>query len=136
MANTELIHQKLPQNLREIALKYTISDNFLEKKSELIALILDSKSMDTEQEKQSWFNLLPMMTEEQIIKLEDILQREQQKLSEIEKKYEQKKDDVIQKYVQKFDEWAYQNKIIKLQQNEAIHEKKDDEEADQLLNNL
>lgn len=136
MVNIDLIQKKLPQELWDIAKNYTISDVFLETMTDVVVLILHSKSLDSQQEKQSWFDLLPLMNEEQVTKLRDILTREKQKLDEIEKKYEQKKDDIINKYVQNFDENAYQNKINQLQQQEAAHEEKEDQEADALLNNL
>lgn len=136
MVNIELIQKKLSQELWEIAKNYNISDVFLETMSDIVVLVLQSKSLDSQQEKQSRFDLLPLMTQEQVDKLRDILTREKQKLDEIEKKYEQKKDEVINKYVEKFDENAYQNKIVQLQQQEATHEQKEDQEADALLNNL
>lgn len=136
MVNIDLIQQKLPQELWDVAKNYTISDVFLETMADVVVLILHSKSLDSQQEKQSWFDLLPLMNDEQITKLRDILTREKQKLDEIEKKYTQKKDDIINKYVQNFDENAYQNKINQLQQQEAAHEEKEDQEADALLNNL
>lgn len=136
MVNIDLIQQKLPQELWDVAKNYTISDVFLETMADVVVLILHSKSLDSQQEKQSWFDLLPLMNDEQITKLRDILTREKQKLDEIEKKYTQKKDDIINKYVQNFDENTYQNKINQLQQQEAAHEEKEDQEADALLNNL
>lgn len=136
MVNIDLIQSKLPQEFWEIAKNYTISDNFLETMSDIIVLVLESKSLDTQQEKQSWFDLLPLMNQEQVDKLRDILTREKQKLQEIEQKYEQKKEDVVNKYVQKFDESSYQNKIVQLKENEEVHKEKDDEEADALLDNL
>lgn len=136
MISMELIQKKLPQELWEVAKNYSISDTFLETMSDIIILVLNSKSLDTQQEKQSWFDLLPLMSQDQVDKLRDILIREKQKLDEIEKKYEQKKDEVINKYVDKFDENAYQNKIVQIQQKEAAHEEKEDQEADALLNNL
>lgn len=136
MVNIALIEQKLPKELWEVAKNYTISDNFIETMSDIIVLVLNSKSLDTQQEKQSWFDLLPLMTQDQVDKLRDILTREKQKLEEIEKKYEEKKWAVIDKFVEKFDEDSYQNKILQLQQKEAAHEEKEDQEADALLNNL
>ena len=91
MANIKLIKAKLPPELREKAEKFTIPDEFLTTMPELIILVLNSKSMDNSEEKQSWFSLLPMMNKEQIDKLNDILTREKMKLAEIEQKYEQKK---------------------------------------------
>jgi len=136
MVNIDLIQKKLPQELWETAKNYTISDNFIETMPDVIVLVLNSKSLDTQQEKQSWFDLLPLMTQEQVDKLRDILVREKQKLEEIEKKYEEKKWAVINKFVEKFDENNYQNKILQLQQEEAVHEEKEDKEAEALLNNI
>ena len=75
---------------------------FIEKMPSLIVLILNSRSMSDAAEKQSWFNLLPLMTDEQIAKLNDILTREKQKLAEIEKKYEEKKLEIKKKYLMKW----------------------------------
>jgi hypothetical protein len=101
MANNGIIQKFLPQDLREIAAAYTMPDQFIEKKASLVALILRSRSIGTTEEKQSWFNLLPLMNDEQIVKLEDILTREKQKLDEIEKKYEEKKIEIKKKYLAK-----------------------------------
>ena len=97
----DLVKKLLPKELRNKAEKFNISDKFLQSQTELIVLILKSRSMDTDQEKQSWFNLLPMMTQEQIDKLNDILTREKIKLSEIEKKYEEKKNNIKEKYIKR-----------------------------------
>ena len=136
MANMELIQKFLPQELWEKAATYTIPDKFLESMSDLIVLILNSKSMDTPEEKQSWFNLLPMMNDEQITKLRDILTREKQKLEEIENKYEQKKDDIKTQMVQKWEDAWYQQRMKNLENNEAVAQEKDAAEADSLLTQI
>lgn len=104
MANTNLIQTKLPQDLREKAAHFQINDNLIETISDIIELILRSRSMDKDSDKQSWFNLLPLMNDEQTAKLKDILMREKEKLAEIEKKYEDKKTDIKEKFVKKFEE--------------------------------
>ncbi len=131
-----LIKTKLPQELREKAEKFTIPDEFLTTMPDLIVLVLNSKSMDNAEEKQSWFNLLPMMNKEQIDKLRDILTREKQKLAEIEQKYEQKKDELRDKYTQKREDMVYTKKMDEIKKEEAIHEQKEDQEADNLLTQL
>lgn len=136
MPNTNLIQTKLPQDLREKAASFQIPDNFLESMTDLIELVLRSKSMDKDSDKQSWFNLLPLMNEEQIGKLRDILIREKQKLAEIEQKYEQKKTDIKQKFVQKFEETQYSEKMQSIKQQEASQDQKEDAEADALLQQL
>ena len=136
MPNTTLIQTKLPQDLREKAETFQIPDNFLENMTDLIELVLRSKSMDKDSDKQSWFNLLPLMNDEQIGKLRDILVREKQKLAEIEQKYEQKKTDIKQKFVQKFEETQYSEKMQSIKQQEASQDQKEDAEADALLQQL
>lgn len=136
MANTELIQKQLPQELWEIAAAFTIPDAFLEKDPSLIILILNSKSMDTHEDKQSWFSLLPMMNDEQMAKLRDILVREKQKLDEIDAKYEQKKDVAVANVVQKWESGNYQQTMATLKTTEATVQEKEAAEADNLLNQI
>ncbi|MFA7298597.1 MAG: hypothetical protein WC010_03040 [Candidatus Absconditabacterales bacterium] len=132
----DLIKTKLPQELREKAEKFTIPDEFLTTMPEIITLVLNSKSMDNPEEKQSWFNLLPMMNQEQINKLKDILAREKQKLSEIEQKYEQKKDELKNKYTKKREDMVYTKRMEEIKQKEFEHDKIEDQQADNLLTQI
>lgn len=136
MTNLTLIQEKIPQELQQLAQTFTIPDEFLTTMSDLIVLILQSKSMDTQEEKQSWFNLLPMMNKDQIDKLRDILTREKQKLNEIEQKYTSKKQELTTKYTQKWENMAYAKKIEEIKKQEAQHEQIEDQQADDLLNQL
>jgi hypothetical protein len=136
MANMDLIKAHLPQELREKAENFIIPDEFLTTMPDLIVLVLNSKSMDNAEEKQSWFNLLPMMNKEQIDKLRDILTREKQKLAEIEQKYESKKSELKDKYTQKREEMTYNKKMEDIKQKEAETTKTEDQQADNLLTQL
>lgn len=136
MANTDLIKLKLPQELRDKAEKFIISDDFFNTVPDIIILLLNSKSMDNPEEKQSWFNLLPMMNKDQIDKLRDILMREKQKLKEIEQKYEQKKDELKTKYTQKREDMVYSKRMEELKKQEAEQDKTEDQQAENLLNQL
>jgi hypothetical protein len=102
----------------------------------LVIYIIESKSLDTKDEKQSWFNLLPLMTEDQIEKLRDILVREKQKLDEIEQKYEQKKVDLKSKYTKKREEGEYKEKMLQIQEKEDAHQEQKEQEADDLLSQI
>jgi hypothetical protein len=136
MPNTALIQQTLAQDLWELAAGFTIADEFLQKMPQTIELILRSKSMDSHEEKQSWFTLLPMMNDEQMGKLNDILTREKQKLDEIEKKYEQKKDDAVAHAVQKWEDGQYKTTMDTLKNKEAAHQAQEAQEADALLTQI
>lgn len=136
MTNIDLIKSKLPQELRELAAKFTIPDEFLSTIPDIIVLVLNSKSMDNPEEKQSWFNLLPMMNQEQIDKLKDILTREKQKLIEIEQKYDQKKEELKTKYTQKREDMVYTKRMEEIKKEEAKHEEIEDKQADNLLTQI
>ena len=137
MTSLDLVHQQIPENLRVSTMEYTIDDTSLQSHSDLVVLILHSKSIDGKEEKQSRFSLLPVMDEAQITKLYDILDREQQKIKEIEQKYEEKKTSVIKKYSDKtYSNPIYQANINTIKAQEAAQEEKEDKEADMLLSGL
>lgn len=136
MEISEIIKQKIPQDLWELASKFVISEVFLNQDPELIILILRSKSIDKPEEKQSRFNLLSIMNKEQVDRLRDILVREKQKLEEIDKKYEEKKEEIKQKYENTFHSVNYENTLDKLQEKENEHKEKDTQEADKLLTQI
>jgi hypothetical protein len=133
---TILIKKYLPEALREKAATFRIAPEHLEEVNDIIILILNSRSIDTKQEKQSWFDLLGLMNEEQINKLRDILTREKEKLEAIERKYEQKKIEIKKKYLLKRQNMGYQKTISNLKQKEANHRDKEEAEADALLENI
>jgi hypothetical protein len=136
MTDINLIKTHLPQELREKAEKFTIPDEYISTMPDLIVLVLNSRSMDNAEEKQSWFNLLPMMNKEQIDKLRDILTREKQKLEEIEQKYEQKKDELKNKYTQKREDMVYTKRMEEIKQEEAKHDEVEDKQAENLLTQI
>lgn len=82
----------------EVFKSYTIKQEYLDNYPETVFLIFTSRSLAAQEEKQNWFNLMPMMNEEQMYKLYDILEREILKINAIERKYEEKKQQVLKKY--------------------------------------
>ena len=127
MTNLALIQPKLPENLWGMAQTFTIDDNSLNQYSDLVVLILNSKSLSDNAEKQNWFNLLTIMNEEQILKLKEILTREKEKLEEINQKYAKKQEEINWKYQQIF------NQQTQLQAKENVNRQQELEEADNLL---
>lgn len=127
------IQKYLPENLWKLASEFSIPENFLANETDLIQLILESKSLAEHWEKQNWFNLLPIMSGEQIEKLRDILTREKQKLEEINQKYAQKQVEINQRYQQSFNPDAYYQAQAKIQAQEDKTREQDLIEADNLL---
>ena len=137
MTSLALVQKNIHETLQNSVMEYTIDDKSLESYNDLIILVINSKSIDGKEEKQSWFSLLPVMDEWQISKLYDILHREQEKIIEIEQKYENKKVSLLKKYTEKtYSNPVYQNTIDNIKEKESIVNQKDYEDADKLLDNL
>ena len=136
MATQENIAQCLPQHLQAIALNYSIPDDMLQTNADLVVLVLESKSISEQKEKQSWFDLYPLMNQDQINKLRDILTREKQKLAEIEARYQAKQEEIKRKYEQTYASWAYQQQQDKIRSSEVATRQQEEIEADALLNQI
>ncbi len=87
LTQEELIEAFWSDNIDELS-NYRIPKDMLENDSDLIELVLWSLSLQTKSDKQQWFDLYPLMDDEQKENLRDILIREKTKLEEIEAKYE------------------------------------------------
>ncbi|MCS6982803.1 MAG: hypothetical protein NZL83_01295 [Candidatus Absconditabacterales bacterium] len=136
MTDLARIKQYLPEPLWLIAEKFTIPHDFLEQDSDLVVLVLESKSLDTDEEKQNRFNLYPLMNNEQKAKLREILMREKEKLAEIEAKYADKKKELKNKYIQQWDMEAYHSTIDKIKSQENTQKQQEEAEAEALLTGL
>lgn len=133
MANQALIEKTLPEDLWSIAMEYDIPWTFLETETDLVEMILLSKSIDTKEEKQNWFNLMPMMNKTQVERLRGILEKEKRRLAEIEQKYQKRKQEIKNKYMKKWDDMWYVSKVTDIKDKEEDIVKKDEEEAEELL---
>lgn len=136
MATQENITKFLPQHLQQVALNYNIPDDMLENNADLVVLVLESKSISDQKEKQSWFDLYSLMNQEQIDKLRDILTREKQKLAEIEARYQAKQEEIKRKYEETYASGAYQQQQDKIRDSEIASRQQEEVEADALLNQI
>lgn len=133
MTDFALIEKYLPKDLHEIAKTFVIPQEFLEDTPDLIEMILRSRSIDTKEEKQNRFNLLPLMNVTQIEKLRAILVKEKTKLAEIEKKYEEKKIEIKKKYLTKRQEMWYVKQVEAIKHKEESLAEQDEADAEALL---
>lgn len=86
----DFIKKYLSEDLWDKAEQYDIPLSFIQNKNELIESILKSKTLNTPQKKQEWFNLFEKMNETQLQKLNTIL------INEKAKNLSQQKQDFIQ----------------------------------------
>lgn len=136
IATQDIIMKYLPKESWDNALKYEIAEEFIIQMPELMSLILESKSIDKPEDKQGWFSLLPLMNDDQISRLKEILTKEKVKLAEIEQKYEEKKIDIKKKYLSKWQEMNQAESVKNIKASEAEHNAKEDAEAEALLNQI
>jgi len=93
-----------------------------EKYADLVALILETKSMD-DKERQYWFHILPVMNQDQVDKLNTILNNEKQKLAEIQTKYGQPAAATPESTYTPIDEEALKQKMENIKNLEAENNK-------------
>ena len=136
MTAQENIVKFLPERLHQVATNYNIPDDMLQVNWDLVVLVLESKSISEQKEKQSWFDLYPLMNQEQIDKLRDILTREKEKLAEIEARYQAKQEEIKRKYEQTYASGAYQQQQDKIRDSEMASRQQEEVEADALLNQI
>lgn len=136
MTNQDHITKFLPEHLHTTAQSYNIPDDMLEDNADLVVLVLESKSISDEKEKQSWFDLYSLMNQEQIDKLRDILTREKEKLAEIEAKYQAKQEEIKRKYEETYASGAYQQSQDRIRESELSARQQEEVEADALLDQI
>ncbi len=136
MTTQENIQKYLPEHLRNVALEYNIPNDMIENNADLVVLVLESKSISDQKEKQSWFDLYSLMNQDQIDKLRDILTREKQKLAEIEDKYQKKQEEIKRKYEQTYASGSYEQQQDKLRDEEKTSREQEEVEADALLDQI
>jgi len=119
-----------------------IPDEAKKKHPELVQMIVESESMNTE-ERNYWLQVLPVMTPDQITELLDILETEKRKLAAIDAKYESQKGGIKkqgEKELTKEQLEKSEKKRIearkKRRMEEAKHREEESEKAEDLLDQL
>ena len=85
---------------------YKIPAIVLEKYGELVAKIKNTQSM-TKEEREYWFQILPIMTEEQVARLHQILEEEATQLAKLDADYKEDLEDLNQKHMTEWDSMAH-----------------------------
>lgn len=115
--------------------KFAIPKLVKDKYPDLIDLIKNTESMD-DQERQYWFQILPVMTDEQIEKFKNILITEKQQLSELDKEYEDELNKLNDKHLLEWKEFESKEKSRAIQEAEAKSNEEEKAEEEALLAKL
>lgn len=118
------------QNVMGPPEKFVIPTLVKEKFPDLIQLIKETESMNDE-ERDYWFQILPIMTEEQIKKFRDILLNEKKQLNRLDKEYEQELNRLNEKHMIEWKEFESKEKrkvLTEAEQKSEAEEKAAEEE--------
>lgn len=101
----------------------------------LEALILETESMTVE-EREYWFQIMPIMTDEQIQKLLTILVHEKEQLAKLDKEYEAELAKLNEKHLLEWKEEEAKAARVERKKQEVQHEKEEQEAEAKLLQQL
>lgn len=123
------------QYIKEAEAKYIVPALVREKFPDLIKLIYETESMN-EEEREYWLQIMPIMSEEQIVKFRDILVNERDQLSKLDKEYANEMNKISKAPVPEMDEVKRKEEIFKIKEAEKANEEKEKSEEDVLLQKL
>lgn len=106
------------------ALQIDVPPLVKEKFPDLMQLIQDTESMNQE-ERDYWYQILPIMTEDQIAKFREILLNEKQQLARLDKEYEDELTKLNEKHMIEWKEFETKEK------RKALHGAEQKAEADE-----
>ncbi len=125
----ETAQQPVPQE------QYVVPALVQEKFPDLIQLIKETESMNDE-ERDYWFQILPIMTEDQIKKFRDILVNEKQQLASLDQEYEQELNKLNEKHMIEWKEFETKEKRKTLTTAEQASKAQEKSEEEDLLKRL
>ncbi|MFT7184137.1 MAG: hypothetical protein ACI9QC_000468 [Oceanicoccus sp.] len=117
------------------AADYKIPAVVQEKFAELVKLILATESMSKE-ERNYWFQILPIMTPEQIERLNGILHEEKSQLAKLDSDYQDELGKLNKKHLQEWDEFERKQDRDDLKAKEAASEVEEANAEENILGEL
>ena len=115
--------------------QYNIPSLVLEKHGELVEMIKKTESMSDE-EREYWFQILPIMTDEQVARLRTILDEEAKQLSQLDKQYQDELAEINKKHLAEWDAFEKKKEREALQAEEAKEEAQEKAAESALLEEL
>jgi len=123
------------QYIKDAEAKYIIPNLVREKFPDLVKLIYETESINSE-EREYWMQIMPIMTEEQITKFREILVNEKNELAKLDQDYQTEMAKLNKNRPQEIDEQALKSKITEIKKAEETHEQTEKTNEENLLNQL
>jgi hypothetical protein len=115
--------------------QYIIPQGVLDKYPDLVELIKKTESM-SDDERNYWFQILPIMTAEQVNRLKGILQEEAAQLSKLDDQYQDQLAKLNQKHLEEWNSFQHKQDRAALQKAEAEDQAKEAASEEDLLKQL
>ncbi|MEK7086045.1 MAG: hypothetical protein AAB953_03460 [Patescibacteria group bacterium] len=123
------------QYIKEAQAKYIVPALVREKFPDLIKLIYETESMN-EEEREYWLQIMPIMSEEQIVKFRDILVNEKDQLAKLDKEYDQEMQRIKKAPTPELDETQRKEQLTQIKTDEKANEETEKGEEESLLQKL
>lgn len=115
--------------------KYNIPPIVLKKYADLVELIKKTESMSAE-ERDYWFQILPIMTDDQVTRLRKILTEESEQLAKLDSQYQNELGKLNKKHLNEWDEFEKRKEREGRKEAEESAEEKEAQEEEVLLGSL
>lgn len=123
------------QYIIDVESKYIVPPLVREKFADLVKLIYETESMDAE-EREYWLQIMPIMSEEQVVKLRDILVNEKNQLAKLDHEYNSEVSKINNRAVPEIDEQKMKDKLAQIKTEEQASKAQEETEQDELLKQL
>lgn len=123
------------QNVMAPPDKFAVPEIVKQKFPDLIQLIKETESM-TDEERDYWFQILPIMTEDQISKFRDILLNEKTQLQKLDQEYESELTKLNEKHMVEWKDFESKEKRKALVEAEAAAKQQEQATEEELLKRL
>ncbi len=114
---------------------FNIPQAVLDKYPDLVAMIKKSESM-ADEERDYWFQILPIMTDEQVDRLRKILTEESEQLAKLDTQYQDELSKLNKKHVEEWDNLEREKAREQMKQAEATAESAEKANEEDILNQL
>jgi len=123
------------QYMKEAEEKYIIPNLVREEFPDLVKLIFETESMNAE-EREYWLQIMPIMTEDQIVKFREILVNERDQLEKLDQEYKQEISKISGEKNPEINEEEIKKKMEKIKELESKSEETEKGEEEELLSKL
>jgi len=123
------------QYIAEVESKYIVPPLVRDKFTDLVKLIYETESMDAE-EREYWLQIMPIMSEDQVVKLRDILVNEKVQLEKLDQNYKSEVSNIGNRAVPEIDEQQMKEKMTQIKSAESASEQSEQAEEAALLKQL